>query len=51
MIRYRSDAELGLSKDNNVFRALMQRIKSLEMNDAIVEMFTIQVMIGLLLIF
>lgn len=32
-----------MSKDNNVFKAMMQRIKHLEMNDAIVEMFTNQV--------
>lgn len=34
---------VGVSKDNNVFRALMQKMKALEMNNAIVEMYTIQV--------
>ena len=38
-------AAAGVSaKDNNVFRSLLQKIKTLEMNSAIVEMYTIQVM-------
>jgi hypothetical protein len=37
----------GFSKENNIFRALMQKIKTLEMNSAIVELFTIQVKISL----
>jgi hypothetical protein len=35
----------GSSKDNNVFRSLMQKIKSLEMSNAIMEMFIIQVIL------
>ena len=32
-------------KDNNIFRALMQKMKTLEMNNAIIEMYTLQVVI------
>ena len=37
------DAQEDSSKDNNVFKAMIQRIKNLETNDFIVEMFTTQV--------
>ena len=37
------DVSQDSSKDSNVFRSLMQKIKGLEMNQAIVEMYIIQV--------
>lgn len=37
------DSSSSSSRDSNVFRSLMQKIKGLEMNQAIVEMYIIQV--------